>query len=98
MLTSKQRARLRALANPIDALFQIGKGGVSENLLAQLDDLLRVRELIKLRVLETAGAEAKEFAPALADALDAECVQVIGSKIVLYRRNPELKESLDIDA
>lgn len=97
MLTSKQRAHLRALANPLDTLFQIGKGGVSENLLMQLDDLLRARELIKLRILETAGAEAKEFAPALADALEAECVQVIGSRIVLYRRNPELKNQLTVD-
>ena len=93
-MTSKQRARLRALANPLDTLFQIGKGGVSENLLTQLDDLLRARELIKLRVLETAGASAKEMAPALAEALDAECVQVIGSRVVLYRANPELKDCI----
>lgn len=93
-MTSKQRAHLRALANPLDTLFQIGKGGVSENLLLQLDDLLRVRELIKIRVLETAGVPAKELAPALADALDAQCVQVIGARIVLYRRNPEKKDGI----
>lgn len=93
-MTSKQRAYLRALANPLETLFQIGKGGVSENMLLQLDDLLRVRELIKLRVLETAGAPAKDLAPALAEALDAECVQVIGSRIVLFRSNPEKKDRI----
>ncbi|MCL2031345.1 MAG: YhbY family RNA-binding protein [Oscillospiraceae bacterium] len=95
-MTSKQRARLRALANPLDTLFQIGKGGVSENLLAQLDDLLRARELIKIRVLETAGTPAAELGSGLAEALRAECVQVIGSRIILYRRNPEKKDGITL--
>jgi RNA-binding protein len=87
MLTSKQRAYLRGLANPMDTIFQVGKGGVGENLINQLKDALTARELIKIRVLETAGVTAKELAPELAESTDSECVQVIGSRITLYRRN-----------
>ena len=58
-MTSKQRAYLRGLANSIDPIFQIGKSGLSENLLKQLDDALEARELIKINVLENSGEDVK---------------------------------------
>ena len=89
MLTSKQRAKLRGLANTADTILQVGKGGVNEMLVKQVDDALTARELIKLRVLETSPEPAKEIAQQLADATRSQTVQVIGSKFVLYRRNDE---------
>ena len=87
MLTSKQRAQLRALANPIETILQVGKSGVGEQLVKQVDDALTARELIKLRVLETAPGSVKEIASELAEAANAEVVQTIGTRFVLYRRN-----------
>lgn len=87
MLTSKQRAYLRGLASQMDTIFQVGKGGIGETLVTQTGDALRKRELIKLRVLETSGISPQEAASALAEQTGAEVVQVIGSKIVLFRRN-----------
>ena len=66
MLTSKQRAVLRGMANSMDTIFQVGKGGISDTLVAQTDDALRARELIKLRVLENSGYTAREAAEQLA--------------------------------
>lgn len=89
MLTSKQRAVLRGMANSMDTIFQVGKGGIGDTLVAQTDDALRARELIKLRVLENSGYTAREAAEQLADQTGSEVVQVIGSRFVLYRRNPK---------
>ena len=89
MLTSKQRAVLRGMANNLETIFQVGKGGISDTLVAQTADALRARELIKLRVLEYSGYTAREAAEALAEQTGAEVVQVIGSRFVLYRRNPK---------
>lgn len=89
MLTSKQRAQLRGLANPLEAILQVGKGGIGDALIKQVDDALTARELIKLSVLETSPEPAREIAQALADATKSEVVQVIGLKLVLYRRNPK---------
>lgn len=91
MITSKQRAKLRALANPIPSVFQVGKGGITDNLLSQLNDALEARELIKIHVLETAFAEPRALLGELAEALGAEPVQAIGSRIVLYRESKENK-------
>lgn len=86
-MTSKERAELRAKANPLEPIFQIGKDGISDNLISQIDDALDVRELLKVRIhLETAPKKPKEFAQELADALGAEVIQVIGGVIVLYRK------------
>ena len=85
MITSKQRAYLRGLANDLPAIMQIGKGGVSENLIKTFSDALEARELIKLHVLENSGEAPKEVLIALAEALDAEPVAAVGRKIVLYR-------------
>lgn len=88
-MTSKQRAKLRSLANTIDTIFQVGKGGVTETLIKQVDDALTARELIKLKVLETAPESQRETAEILAEATNSEVVQVIGTKIVLFRINPK---------
>ena len=91
MITSKQRAYLRGLANDIPAIMQVGKGGVSENQLKTFSDALEARELIKLTVLDNSGASPREVLDALAEALDAEAVAATGKKIVLYRaseKNP----------
>lgn len=87
MITSKQRAKLRGLANPMETIFQIGKGGVADATVTQVDDALTARELIKLRVLETSPVNAREAAQDLAERLKADVVQVIGTRFVLFRRN-----------
>lgn len=90
-MTSKQRAYLRGLANSIDPIFQVGKSGLSENLLKQLDDAIEARELIKINVLENSGENVKGLANKIASSINAICVQTIGNKITLYRarkKNP----------
>lgn len=87
MISSKQRAYLRGLANDIPTIMQIGKGGVTENQLKTFSDALEARELIKLHILENSGMPVKETANALAEALDADVVAVTGKKAVLYRRS-----------
>ena len=87
MLTSKQRAFLRSLAVNEDPILMVGKGGVSDELIAQAEGALNARELIKGKVLETAPGDARGFAEQIAGETRAEVVQVIGSKFVLYRRN-----------
>lgn len=90
-MTSKQRAYLRGLANSIDPIFQIGKAGLSENLLKQLNDALEARELIKINVLETSGENVKSLGNKIAENINAVCVQTVGNKITLYRakkKNP----------
>lgn len=91
MLTSKQRAQLRGLANELDAIFQIGKGGVNEQLLRQVDDALESRELIKLSVLETSPLSVRETADRIAEETKADVVQTIGFKFILYRESKKNK-------
>ena len=95
MITSKQRAYLRALANDLPAIMQVGKGVVNENMLKTFSDALEARELIKLHVLENSGYTPKEMINALAEALDAEAVAVTGKKIVLYRAS-EKKPTIEL--
>ena len=85
MLTSKQRSYLRGLASLQDAVYQIGKAGLQDTVLKQLDDALTARELIKITVLKNSVASAKELIDELAVALKAEPVATIGEKIILYR-------------
>lgn len=75
------------MANTMQPILQIGKGGVSENSLKQIDDALEARELIKITVLETSGEDVRELAHEIAKEVNAEVIQVIGSKFVLYRKN-----------
>ena len=85
MLNSKQRAYLRSLASNLDTIFQIGKGGISEEICNQLINALEARELIKIRVLENSGYSAKEAALEISEAIDCDVVACVGSKIVLYK-------------
>lgn len=89
-MTSKERAALRARANTLEAILQAGKGGISENLIQQVDGALKVRDLIKIRVLlETTPEAPKVLAGQLAQATGSDVVQVIGGVIVLYRKLPD---------
>ena len=85
MLNSRQRAQLRGLANGFEPLVHIGKGGVTETLIAQAEEIIAVRELVKCRVLETAGLTSRQAADTVAEAIGADVVQVIGSCFILYR-------------
>ncbi|MBC8569261.1 YhbY family RNA-binding protein [Zongyangia hominis] len=87
MITSKQRAKLKGIANSIDTILQVGKGGIEENLVTQVSDALKAREIIKMRVLETAPMDAREAAQTLAELTKSEVVQVIGTRFILYKRN-----------
>ena len=94
MLTSKQRATLRAMSNKLQAVTQIGKNGINEALIESLDKTLENREIIKVTVLETSPVSAKEAITAVAQALNAEEVSCVGSKFVLYRqakKDPQIK-------
>ena len=86
-MTTKQRSKLRSLAQTIEPIGQIGKGGISDNMIAGLSSALEARELIKVTVLKNAEDEAKYLADDLAAELNAEVVCTIGYKIVLYRRS-----------
>ena len=91
MLTSKQRAYLRGLANPIDTIFQVGKGGVGEAMVKSISDALEARELIKLKVLDNSDYSAREAAEEIAEMVGADVVSVLGKKFVLYRESKENK-------
>ena len=94
MLTGKQRARLRSMANDMDTSMQVGKDGVNENMIKTVSDALEARELIKMRALENSGMTAREAAEELAEALGADVVSVVGTRFVLYRRsekNPKIE-------
>lgn len=83
---------MRSAANGIDSIMQIGKGGISENLIKTVSDALEARELIKLSVLETAPFTPKECMEALTKLLHCEAVQVVGRRVVLYRESVEHKK------
>ena len=87
MLTSKQRAYLRGLANSIDTILLVGKFGLSNDIIKQADDALTARELIKGKVLESSPVSPRETAEKIAAVVNAEIVQVIGTKFILYREN-----------
>ncbi|MDE6777390.1 MAG: YhbY family RNA-binding protein [Oscillospiraceae bacterium] len=89
MLNSKQRAYLRGIASKYETIFQIGKAGISENLVQQVQDALKKRELIKLRVLDNSMLTAREASDELAELTKSDVVQVIGSRFVLFKRNPQ---------
>lgn len=91
MLTSKQRAFLRGRANMIEPIFQIGKSGITDEMVKQIALALEVRELIKIHILETAMLETKTCCNELAEKLNAEPVQAIGSKIVIYKMAEKTK-------
>lgn len=89
MLTSKQRASLKSIASTEDTILQVGKNGIVDTLVIQVSDALKAREIIKMKVLEGAMLSPAEAAAELAEKTKSEVVQVIGNKIVLFKRNPQ---------
>lgn len=87
MITSKQRSYLRSIAHDMQPIFQIGKGGIEESMLKQIDEALEARELLKIKVLNNSGLEAREASDIICEELNCEGIQAIGSKMVLYRRS-----------
>lgn len=85
MITTKQRAYLRGLANGIEVVLQIGKGGITDQTIKQLNDVLEARELVKIQCLETSFVSPREAAQQTAEICRADIVQVIGTKYILYR-------------
>ena len=92
MITSKQRAYLRSLAQNLDTIFQIGKGGITEETCKQIANALEARELIKARVLDNSGYTAKEAANEIAEAIDCDVVSCVGTRFVLYEESTKKKK------
>ncbi|PLR68209.1 MULTISPECIES: ribosome assembly RNA-binding protein YhbY [Bacillaceae] len=92
MLTGKQKRFLRAEAHHLNPIFQVGKGGVNENMIKQIADVLEARELIKVSVLQNCEEDRDSVAENLSKGAKAELVQVIGNTIVLYKESKENKE------
>ena len=89
MLTSKQRAYLRGLANTLEPTLLIGKGGLNDNMISDIDAALEAKELIKVKILNNSMAEPREASIEIAEKIGADVVQVIGGKFVLYRQSVE---------
>ncbi|MFL0251210.1 ribosome assembly RNA-binding protein YhbY [Clostridium neuense] len=87
MLTGKQRAFLRSMANTINPIFQLGKNGIDETFLKQIDDALEARELIKINILENSEFTPREASDVICGKLNSEGIQAIGRKLVLYRKS-----------
>ena len=92
MLTGKQKRYLRSLAHNTDPTFQIGKGGINENMIQQISETLEKRELIKIHILQNNFDDKNDLAQTLSQATNSEVVQVIGSMIIIYRESQENKE------
>ncbi|TKW75001.1 MAG: ribosome assembly RNA-binding protein YhbY [Staphylococcus hominis] len=92
MLTGKQKRYLRSLAHNIDPIFQIGKAGINDNMISQIDETLENRELIKIHILQNNFDDKNDLAQTLSQATNSEVVQVIGSMIVIYRESQENKK------
>lgn len=92
MLTGKQKRFLRSKAHNVDPTFQIGKSGISDNMVMQIKDTLENRELIKIHVLQNNFEDKNDLAQSLSDATKSEIVQVIGSMIVLYKESTDNKQ------
>ncbi len=96
-MKSGVRAKLRSMASEMSPIMQIGKGGLTDNLIITVSDALEARELIKLSVLDNAELPARAFADALAEEINAEVVAVIGKKIILYRRSLNSKKHIELE-
>ena len=92
MLNSKQRAYLRSISQKLDTIFQVGKGGITEEMCSQISAALEARELIKLRVLDNSSYSAKDAANTIADAIGCDVVACVGSRFVLYRESEKNKK------
>ena len=91
-MNSKQRAFLKSLASNEDTIFQVGKGGIDENFIAQVDSALEKREIVKIKTLESFIDGPRYAASEIAEATNSEVVQVIGTKFVLYRESKKNKK------
>lgn len=91
MITSKQRAKLRAMGHDLDTIFQIGKIGITEETCKQIANALEARELIKVRVLENSGYTAKEAASILAEEIECDVVSCVGTRFILYKESTKKK-------
>ena len=91
MLNSKQRAYLRAMSQHLDTIFQVGKGGITEEMCTQIANALEARELIKARVLDNSGYTAKEAANEIADKVNCDVVSCVGSRFILYKESENKK-------
>ena len=91
MITSKQRAYLRSISQSLETIFQIGKGGITEEICNQIYNALEARELIKARVLDNSGYTAKEAASIIAEVIECEVVSCGGSRFVLYKESEKKK-------
>lgn len=89
MLTGKQRAYLRSLGHEMEPIFQVGKGGVTDELIKQLDNAIQARELIKVRVLKNSAEEPADIAEEVAEALGADLAQRIGRNFLIYRKSKD---------
>ena len=87
MITSKQRAYLRGLAQNLEPIFQIGKNGINDNQVEQISNALEARELIKINLLSSTPDDKHSIANELAQKTNSDVVQIIGKKITLYRRS-----------
>ncbi len=87
MLTSKERAALRSKANDFETILIVGKGGITENVIAEAERALEARELIKCRVLESAMLTAREASDAICAATGADGVSCVGSRFIIYRKS-----------
>ncbi|MBS4173609.1 ribosome assembly RNA-binding protein YhbY [Bacillus sp. FJAT-49736] len=92
MLTGKQKRFLRSQAHHLSPIFQVGKGGVNENMIKQISDALEARELFKISVLQNCEVDKETVAEQLAKGAKAELVQIIGNTIVLYKESRENKQ------
>jgi RNA-binding protein len=92
MLTGKQKRVLRSKAHHLNPIFQVGKGGVNENMIKQISEALEVRELIKISVLQNCEEDRDDVAEAILKGAGAELVQIIGNIIVLYKESIENKQ------
>ena len=92
MLNSRQRAQLRAIANDMETILQIGKSGITDNTVKQVADALEARELIKLRILETCPTDVKVTANEIANLTGADVVQVIGTRFILHKESQNNKQ------
>ncbi|MBS4199743.1 ribosome assembly RNA-binding protein YhbY [Bacillus sp. FJAT-49732] len=92
MLTGKQKRYLRSLAHHINPIFQVGKGGVNENMIKQIDEALEKRELLKISILQNCDEDKETVASEIVEGTKAELVQIIGNMIILYKESKEHKE------
>jgi len=92
LLTGKQRAHLKSMANTMEPVFQIGKNGLTDNFLKQIEDYLEANELVKVKVLKNSLLDATDMAREIADAVGAEFVQSLGNKFALYKESKNNKK------